>query len=163
MAIAIQIAGPALIKVDTGGSHALEDLGYTRDGAMVRFLNYLIDVPSDDAGGESGPPADIEYLGLAAQVTLDFTKFDSAVAAKVASKTYGGTAGTPATPGLLMIGGGYSYRLVIVTASGPYNFPCVVFREPDEINRGTKYSTWRLEANAYKNPSTGVLWNATTT
>jgi hypothetical protein len=151
--------------VDTDNSHALASLGYCRDGAIIRFNGFFVDVPSDDAGGESGPPADLQYLGETANVTLELTKFDATVASTIVPRVWGGTAGQPAAPtgnsNTLMFQGSLSYRLVLVTGAAPYNFPRVVFREPHEINRGAKYSTWRLEATAYRNGS-GILWNNNT-
>lgn len=148
--------------MDTGSAHALENLGYTRDGAQIRSDAYMLDVPSDDAGGESGPPADVQHLGEVMHIIMDLTKWDATILAKVTPRKYGGTAGTPGTPGSLLIGGGLTYRLIVYTAVTPLNFPCVIFREPYEFNRGTKFSTMRLEGTAYKNGS-GLLYNNDTT
>ncbi len=161
MARSIQVAGAAAIYVDTASSHTLELLGYTRDGAFARFDGYFHDVPVDTHGGEAGPPADVQFMGETALVTLEFTSYDEAVAQKIRPRTYGGTAGTPAAAGLLMLGGSLFHRLVINSAVTPLNFPCAVFREPYEINKGTKFSSWRVEATAYAHPSTGILYNAT--
>lgn len=181
MAILIRINGPAMIKVGTGGAiggPTLEELGYTRDGAMVRLNPSMIDVPSDDAGGETAV-ADVEFISMTAHLTFEFTKFDDVVANKLVARAFGSLGGTPPTPGQLMFYGTgaanaqYAVRILILYSNtqpasaarfggGPMNFLRCVLREPDEINRGTKYSTWRLEATAYKDDN-GVLWNTTIT
>ena len=160
MAAAIQVAGLATITVDTGSAHALETLGYTQNGASVRFNGFFLDVHTDENGGDDGPPTDVQYLGETADITLDFTKFDTTVADKIRPRIYGGSAGTVGSVGTLMSGSSSTYRLCINSPTTPLNFPVVIFREPIEINKGTKYSTWRLVGTAYKNGS-NVLYNAT--
>jgi hypothetical protein len=162
MAAIINVAGATPISVDTGGSHALEVLGLTRDGGMVTFEPYMLDIHTDGEGGENGAPADVQFLGEVAKIHLEFTKWDEAVADKIRPRAYGGTAGTVPTLGQLMIGGSLTYRLLLFSTTRPYNFPIVMFRDPHEINKGTKYSTWTIDATAYRNQTTGVLYNATT-
>ena len=161
MTAAIQVAGAATIKVDTGSVNALEILGWTADGAHIDFEGFFLDVPTDENGGESGPPADIQYLGETARIRLELTKWDTTVEDKITSRVRGTSAGVVATPGTLLIGGGLTTRLLILTTARPINFPVCVFREPIEINKGTKYSRLVISATAYKNGS-GVLHNATT-
>lgn len=161
MAETINVAGLAAIKVDTGSVNALELLGYTRNGAEASFQAFMHDVHTDLDGGDDGPPSDMQELGQIATIRLELTKYDAAVLAKVECRQYGGTAGTVATPGALMFGGSKSYRLLIHSPTAPLNFPRVVFREPIEINKGTKFSTLILIGTAYKNAS-AVLYNTTT-
>ena len=166
MAIIVNVNGPATVRVGTGAAGALESLGFTRDGAMVRFNGYMLDVPCDDVGGEAAPPTDIQYMGETAMLTLEFTKFDPAIADKIVSRLRGTGAGLIGTPGTLVIGTGVFTRVLILSPVGstPFNFPFCVFREPHEINKGTKYSTWRLEATAYSGlvSSVNTLWNNST-
>lgn len=161
MAAAIQVAGLATIKVDTGSSNALETLGITRNGAEITDNGYFLDVHTDTDGGDDGPPTDIQYLGQTATIRLELTKYDEAVAAKLRPRLYGGTDGVVGTVGSLLIGGSKTYRLLIHSVTDPYNFPVVVFREPIEINKGTKFSTLLIVGTAYRNGSS-VLRNATT-
>lgn len=159
MPVVHQVAGLASIEVDTGTGvpHAREVLGYTRDGAGIRFDGYWIDIPCDTHGGEQGPPSDIQILGETALITLDLTKWDEAVIAKIKQRAYGqvteglvtGGAGATAV-GSLMIGGALTYRLIIGSLFDAFDFPVAIFREPIEINKGTKYSTYRVEATAYR-------------
>lgn len=161
MAETINVAGVALIKVDTGSSHALELLGYTRNGAECTFQVFMHDVHTDLDGGDDGPPTDSQELGQIATIRLELTKWDTAVSAKIECRQYGATAGTVLSPGVLMVGGLKTYRLLIHSATNPLNFPVVMFREPIELNKGTKYSTMILIGTAYRNASS-VLYNATT-
>jgi hypothetical protein len=158
MAAIIQVAGLASIYIGgTGGTL----LGYTQNGAQVRFPAFFGDVPTDENGGDVGPPTDVQYFGETAEITLDFTKFDETVANTIRCRLASGTAGTIANVGGLMIAGTYSYRLTIASPTTPLNFPVTMFREPFEINKGTKFSTWRVIGTAYKN-SSNVLYNTTT-
>lgn len=159
MAVQVNVSGAALIKVDTGASHALETLGYTRDGAEVRLEGRYLDVPSDDAGGEAGPPTNVQYLGETAVIRLELTKFDPTVADKV-QRLYGQLLGKPGTPGTLMFSdaGGYTFRLVIASPETPLNFPRCFLRDAVEVNKGTRFCRLLMVFEAHKDGS-GVLWN----
>ncbi len=161
MARAIVVAGLAICKVDTGVSNALEDLGVSRNGVEITDNGYFLDVHTDEDGGDDGPPTDVQFLGQTATIRMELTKYDTAVRAKIDSRMYGGTSGTVGTVGTLMQGGSKTFRLLIHSTSEPYNFPVVVFREPIEINKGTKFSTLLVIGTAYRNGSS-VLRNATT-
>lgn len=159
MAVEIPVAGATPIRVDTGTSSAMETLGYTRDGAEVTLIGYYLDVKSDDNGGENGPPTDIQYMGEEARCRLELTKVDLAVLTKVWSRLRGGTAGVPGAAGTLMIGGTKYLRVLLHSVTGPMNFPCAFFREPQSVNKGTKFSTNTMEMVAYKHPVSGTLWD----
>lgn len=157
----IQVAGLALCYVGSGAAGVLEHLAYSRDGVVARFDGYFLDVPCDDNGGEAGPPADIQYMGETALITIEATKIDESIALKIRQRRNTGTftaPGVPGAAGLLMLSGGLGYRLVVGSTTLALDFPACVFREPFEVNKGTKFSTWRIEATAYKHPSTGILW-----
>jgi hypothetical protein len=162
MAAAVQVFGPALIKVGTGSVGALESLGYTRQAADIRSQGFFLDVPGDENGGDQGPPIDIQYLGEIARVRLELTKWDEVVAAKVRSRLAAGTEGTPGTAGTLMFGGSKSIRVLVHSTTGPMNFPRAFLRDPWEIAKGTRYSTLVLEFEAHKDGS-GILYNALVT
>jgi len=160
MAIAVNVAGAAQIQVNTGGSFALETLGYTRNGADVTKEAFFLDVPGDANGGDDGPPIDIVYLGEIARIRLELTKWDNAIANKLRPRLYGGTLGQTGTPGTLMVGGSKTHRVLINTTNDDRNFPVCVLRMPIEINRGTKFSTLVLEFEAHS--VSGLLYNAVT-
>ena len=153
MGVTIQVAGLCTVTVDSGEDNALETLGLTRNGADITFEGYFLNVPNDDNGGDDGPASDIQYLGETARIRLELTKFDNLIADKITPRERGATAGTIPTIGNLQFQGSKSHRLVIHTTTLPYNFPRVIFRAPVEINKGTKFSTLIIEAEAYKNGS----------
>jgi len=159
MAIAIVVAGLSTIKVGTGSADALEDLGYTRDGVILRHDGYFAEVKCDDYGGEAGPGCDLQYMGETAQITLELTKWDATIAQKLLSRHKGGTAGTIPTAGTLMLAGNKYFRLLVSNTNLIRNYPYVIFRDPIELNAGTKFSTLRLEGTAWN--VGGTLWNTT--
>jgi hypothetical protein len=163
--VEIQVAGAAIVKVGTGSSDALETLGYTANGVDTRTQAYMGDVPGDENGGEAGPPIDVQYFGETAHIRCELTKYDSAIADKVGARVKGGTAGTylPSAVGTLMFGASKHTRVLIHTANGPQNFPRCICREPIEVNKGTRYSRLILEFTAYKDPTSGLLYNSTAT
>lgn len=160
MAIGVQVTGKALVKVDTGTSNALESLGYSINGIEISDEPFYSDVPSDENGGDEGPPIDVQYFGSVATIRMELSRWDSAVAAKVFPFLYGGTAGTQGTPGALMSNN--SFRLVIEPTSDPRNYPIAFPSEPIELNKGTKYSRLAITWKAY-GFTNSLLWNTTTT
>lgn len=159
MAEIINVAGATPVKLGTGNAGALETLGYTRDGCQIIFDPYKVGVKTDDNGGENGPDADVQYLGETARIRLELTKWDEVIGDKIRARLNGETAGAINGVGTLWIAGGKTVRVLLHSPTRPYNFPVVIFGEPHEINKGTKYSTWVVEGTAYKN-SSGLLYNA---
>jgi len=156
----VHVAGPAHLQVATPASGALEDLGYSRNGVDVTFRGYYDDVPSDLMGGELGPPLDVQYFGETADIQCQLTSYQTSVYNKVQAQLAAGTAGTPGTPGTLMFSELKAFRLRITSTIEILNFVNVVFRQPREINKGTRFSQAVVVATAYENDS-GVLYNAT--
>ncbi len=70
MSLAPIYDGPALIRVAIPGvaSGALQDLGYTEDGADVVRNPFWAEVKGDQNGGTEGPPIDIQWLGETATI-----------------------------------------------------------------------------------------------
>jgi hypothetical protein len=161
MAKAPHVAGAAWVKV--GFPTALEDLGYTRNGAETRQETYLQDVLGDENGGDDGPPIEIIYLGETARVRLEMTKYDMVVANLISARLSGGTPGVVPASGTMIFAGNKFQRVCLVCANEPVNFPRCVCREPVELNKGTKFSTLVLEFVAYMDPVTRVLWNTVVT
>lgn len=173
----IQVAGQSLVWVGSGTGGNLETLGYSRDGVNMRFDGYFLDVHTDDQGGDAGPPADVQWLGQSAMISLELTKWEPTIADKIVNRLFGAltpgnTQGIP--KGMLMVGAGpgiaginmsitsFVHRICIQSQinTTAFNFPYCFFREAIEINRGTKYSTFRLEAFAL--PVNGILYNTST-
>ena len=166
MAITVNVAGLATIKIAAGG--ALQDFGYTMDGARITTEGFTVNVPGDENGGDEGPPVEIQYLGEIVRVRLEMTKWDVSVGNVLSARFKGGTAGVPVAAGSLVFSAGGYFRLVISAANAPWNFPCAtLIKQPIEINAGTKYSKLLVEFECYKNPSAGngadagVLYNTT--
>lgn len=155
----VHVAGAALVKVNAG--YGFENLGYTSNGADIRFEGYFQNVPGDENGGDDGPAIEVIYLGETAKVRTELTKWDVAVADRVAARVAGAVAGVPAAPGTLMFANSKTMRVCIASANNPMNFPRCICREPVEINKGTKYSRLIFEFEAYKN-SAGVLYDSVT-
>lgn len=162
MALEIKVDGPALIKVGTGASGALEQLGYTENGTDVEFRGYHGDVPGDEHGGDQGPPIDVQYFGEIVIVRLTFTKFDVAIANKVSARVRGATFGTPATPGTLMFDSDNCFRLLIQPTRDPLNFLRAFSRGSITTNKGTKFSRYTMEFECHKD-GTGKLFDGVTT
>jgi hypothetical protein len=160
--LSVQVAGAALIQLNTGASGALESLGYTMDSAYARFEGYFDNVYGDENGGQAGPPIEVLCHGEKADVRLELTRYDAAIADKVACRLKGATAGTPPSAGTLVYASGGDFRLVIASPRQPMNFPRAILRGSTEINKGTKHSTLILNFECQKDAA-GVLCNKTVT
>lgn len=165
MSIIVHVPGTALIRVGTGASGALEDLGYSVNGVQIVMETYLLDVPGDENGGDHGPPIDIQKMGEKATVRIECNKYELNVANKLAP-FHGDALGVPGAAGRLLFTGEGYYRLLIQGASGAnyaYNFPrAVLSRRPREFNVGTKYQTLVMEFECHRDPATTYLMNAVT-
>lgn len=160
MAVQVNVSGALLVKTGTGSASALEDLGYSINGVEIQEDVFTGDVPGDQNGGDQGPPIDIQYFGEVHRISIDLSKYDPAVAAKIQSKYKGGTAGAIGTPGSLFIGATTYYRLLLTGTNFTRNYLGAIPRQPMAINAGTKFSVQRFvfECHAIG----GVLWNTTT-
>lgn len=158
MAIAVNAAGVGLVKVDTGASNALEDLGYNEDSIPIQENRKLHDVHSDQNGGPQGVPIEVQNLGEEHIVTLNLSNFDLAIWAKIQAGYYGETEGETGTIGGFMTSNGF--RLVIETTSNPRNY-LNAFPITKTIPLGTKASIYVVQFRCL--PVNGVLFNSTTT
>jgi len=164
MAVAIQVAGLATIKVGTGAAGALEILGYTVNGAEITLEQFSIDVPGDQNGGDDGPPIDVQNLGQIARIRLELTKWNETIADKCKCRERGGTAGVIPVPGHLWFASSLDYRLLISTATAllSYNFSRAIPLGTIDINKGTKFSRMVMEWIAYKGGDDGTILYDTT-
>ena len=133
--------GPCNAKFGVANSEA--ELGFTADGAQVDYLIKTIDVPSDDFGGASGGPSDVQIVGCEANVSLDLTKFDKANC-EAAMSGVGGTAGVVPELGSFMRQDGKAGQLFLDGVADDYKFP-VAYVTRGGINKGTRFSTFRLQ------------------
>jgi len=155
----IMVDGPVNVYVAGPANGTLLDLGYTENGVEVHEQPYFYDVHGDENGGDSGPPIDTQYMGEVHVIRMTLTKFNPVTARAIKVRVAGSTPGTPATPGTVMFQAGKEYRLVLDCFDGR-NYTRVVFREPIEINKGTKHSKLLIVGTAYKD-ATGVIYNTT--
>ena len=174
MALAFQIPGPCLIQVDTGSSNALEDLGYTADGAQVSSQRLKHETPVDSLGGQGGIPGEIQMLGYIDTITLDLTKYDSAVFEKLIAFAYGATAGAQTTSVSSVeqsnIGvplSSNSFRLLLkpslrgtVQTNHVRNYKIALIESYDAVT-GTKAKRQRMQFKCYPNSSL-VTWDRST-
>lgn len=160
MAEQVNVAGAVLVKVGTGSASALESLGYSINGVDIQEDVYTGDVPGDQNGGDSGPPIEIQYFGEVHRISLDLSKYDPAIAAKIQPKYKGGTAGVVGTPGSLFFAAGTYFRLLLLGTNFTRNYLGAIPRQPMGINVGTKFSVQRFifECHAVS----GTVWNVTT-
>ncbi len=155
------VAGYCQLRVDTGSNHALADLGITVNGVTITERKYLSPVFCDIKGGEEGGPTDKQMMDQMDIITIDMIRWDASVVETLRERMMASTsAGTVGTPGTLLIGGGYSSRLLINSVGLVRNYPIVLFSDPTEYTVGTKATRMRMTGEAYKNETTGVLWNA---
>ena len=171
MAIQPNVACKALVKIDTGTSNALENLGYSINGINIDEQAFREDIFSDQGGGNSGMPVDVMMHGERHIITLDMVYWDPAVGAKI-QYVRGTTAGEAASPCTLMMGDSKFYRLLITGTGFTRNYlrAFAVSRSLGQI--GTHPSILRLSFEAYpvtqidpSSPPTNnnVVWNTTTT
>lgn len=160
MAVAIQVAGPVLIRTGTGSANALEDLGYSAEGVEIEENVRYLDVPGDQNGGSEGIPIDVQYLGQSDLIRFDLTKYDAAVMAKLTPRLKGGTAGSIGTVGTLWQASSSYFRVLLTATNFTRNYIGCLPLEPHSLNAGTKFSRQRLSFICY--PISGVLWNTTT-
>lgn len=160
MSLAVQVAGAALIQVDTGAAYALEDLGYTANGVDIEQQARWLDVPGDEFGGEAGVPLDAQYMGEMHIIRIDLTKYDPGVVEKLAPRLYGGTAGSIGVVGTLALAGSKTFRVLIKSANAPRNYLRCIPREPIALNKGSRFSRLQMTFEAHRDGS-GVLYNST--
>ena len=139
MAVQHEVAGPVLVTYQASPV----DLGYTRDGAQIRFDPRFIDIFSDDYGGQSGAPADAQIVGATVQVTAELTKYDKAVCHALTAFSAGGTAFTLPVYGTLMRQGSKLAPLILNGANEDWTFSKAFPRSAIEMNKGTKFSTFQ--------------------
>ena len=170
MATSIPVPGATPIYVGTGTANALELLGYTVNCAEITAENMWEDVPGDQGGGEGGIPIDIQIYGQIHRLHLEFSRWDTAVAAKLESciNTNGTlstiTPGKSPTPGSLVFANNAQFRLLINPPLVPTlkrNYPLAFMREPHVVNVGTKWARLITDWIAYPDLTVTppLLWN----
>jgi hypothetical protein len=121
------------------------DLGFSQDGADIRYEARWGDIFSDDFGGSGGAPADTQLLGMTGSVSLSMTKYDAAEVEKLNSFIRGGGEQTLPALGSFIRQEGLFGALVLTGTKKRYEFSTAFPREPQSLNAGTKFSTYILQ------------------
>jgi len=132
-------------------------LGYSRDGVQIRIEPKWIDIPSDDYGGASGAPADAQLVGAIATVTADLTKYDKAFTRALTGFNKAGTVGTLPVLGTLMRQESEFAVLLLDGVNEDWTFSTAIMRQAQEVNKGTKFSTFMLGWECWINNTTARL------
>jgi len=142
MSIAVYAFGPCNISINTGTSGAWENLGYTADGVRVREEAIQLPVPGDENGGAEGVPIEFQHLAEQHFLTLELTRFDTAILQKLRSRFKSGiTAGMTKSPGTLVATDYFRVLLQSDTVSGNHRRYLKAYAtQPIEETIGTKYS-----------------------
>ena len=153
----VVVDGACPIYLNTGNSAAIQKLGYSINGVTIIEDVFLLDVPGDQNGGDSGPPIDIQYLGQVDRVRLELSKWDPAVVDKIQPRLNGAVAtpGLISTPGTLIAAGGFGYRLILNPPNRPRNYYFAVPRSPIDLNKGTRWSRKTIEFDCYSTVQSG--------
>lgn len=138
MAIQHNVAGPVIVTFDA------VELGYARDGVRIEFHPRWLDVHSDDFGGEAGAPSDAQMMGGIAIVTAELTKYDHDFVKVLTSFEESGATGTFPAFGTLVKQGGLYSTLLLNGANQDWTFAQAFLRRAQDVNVGTKFSTFML-------------------
>jgi len=136
MPLTHQVAGVTEVKWNN------IQLGFSRDGVTIRTQPYYEDIHSDDFGGASAPPADSQFMGAIALVTAELTKWNEVEVNKLGKFGGAGSRGTVAVIGSLVRAGGLFGSLFLDNAGDPRTYARAFLRQAQEVNVGTKYSTF---------------------
>jgi hypothetical protein len=170
MAISPVIRGLAQVYVDTGDQGDFEPLGLTRNGVQFSDQRFVMPIPSDENGGDEGPPVDFVWLGMILRMEMEFTTWDDEVRKKLVHGyrlLQGDNLGIIKPAGMLLLAGGRSFKFRIQSKAEDrsdgklltWTFGrCTLVREPISHNWGRRYSTLRIVAEAWRDPTTGELW-----
>lgn len=157
------VAGPCEIWVDTGTDRALEFLGWSLNGVAIEEVAYHSQIHSDENGGELGPPADYQLFGHRHRISMELSKFQEAVLAKLDPRYNPSTAIGNVAVGMLLGCATASFRLLLTAPNFVRNYLATVILDPIEISPvGSQASRARIVFTANVVPG-GTLWNTTTT
>lgn len=167
MARSIQVACATPVSVDTGGG--LEELGLTANGVQIVQQDFWESVPTDENGGDAGPPSDELYHGEVHLIQLELTNWDDVVAGQIQYRT------NKASPTAgqyenckLMIGDSAAMRVLLNGPNFTRNYPRCIPKGPINLGPiGARYSRLFVTFVAYSTAGASLtdprtLWNTTT-
>ena len=161
MGIQLNAGCATLLKIGTGSSDALEELGYSIDGFNLEERVFKEDIHSDENGGTAGPPVDIMIHGQIDVITFDAVRIDPIVAAKV-QFVKGTSAGVVPSSCVLLFGDSKSYRVLLIGTNFTRNYLRVVISQKNLGRIGAHASVFRYTLECHMDPTARVLWNTTT-
>lgn len=151
------VNGTGLIKVGTGASNALEDLGVPMDGATVEITEFENPVYNDVGGPET--PVDYQYMGQLATIRVTIIDIVDSVQRKIRNRPFTNPAASAVTPtdgeslprGLMYGLGARAFKLSIASEwEDPWYFPTVkVARQPISFKLGTVVTAWQYTFQAW--------------
>lgn len=160
-AICAVVAGPCEIWVDTAADRALEFLGWSINGVTIEEIAYHSEIHSDQNGGEQGPPVDYQLFGHQHRISMELSKFQSAVLAKLAPRFHPLTDAGAVNVGMLLGCSTATFRLLLLAPNFTRNYPTCVIPDPIEMSPiGSQASRARLSFTANQGIG-GVLWDTT--
>lgn len=140
----------------------IQFLGYTVNGVQIMERPFVADVKSDEAGGDHGPPVDIQLFGAEHHISIEIERYNDTVLAEL-ERFYNNT--TAVAVGGLLNQSGSTVRVLICSAdltTFVRNYPICYLRDDIRKPVGSKVTRATLSFRAYQYGSTAP-WNLTTT
>lgn len=157
------VAGPVEIWVDTGASLALEFLGWSVNGVTIQQVAFHGPIHSDENGGDQGPPVDYQLFGQQHRISMELSKFQDTVLAKLEARYNPNTVAGNVGVGMLLGCSAAMFRVLLKGPSFVRNYPACLIPEPIEISPiGSQASRARVSFIA-EAPAGDTIWNTTTT
>lgn len=123
------VAGPVRVYVNTGSGGTLELLGLTLNGVQIEEQDFTSGVPSDEFGGQEGPPSDYQLFGVLHRIDLELGRYDEAVLLKLGQRANPAVSGNP-FPGMLLKCSGKTVRVALSGANFYRNYPAAYVLGP---------------------------------
>lgn len=149
MANTYHVHGPLYVQTKTNAG-AYETLGMSEDGGEVNERHFYKDLMTDVAGDA---PADRQFRGATAEISLTMSAWDSAVLTKILNLSKAVAAasaeGSLGAPGVLLGNGGFAFSLALQSSlDGPFWWTSAHLVDPGRP-LGTQYGKVRCRFFAW--------------
>lgn len=156
------VAGPCEIWVNTGTTSALEFLGWSLNGVTIQEVAYHAPIHSDENGGTLGPPTDYQLFGHQHRISMELSKFQDAVLARLDPRFNPNATTENVGVGMLLACTTASFRLLLKAPNFLRNYLSTVILDPIELSPiGSQATRARVTFTASVAIG-GTLWNRTT-